>query len=352
MRKLQGINYKQLLMPSQQAADLKQRTACLSSALLPITCTICLSNKFQDCATSQRLIHLLPTAPYIGFQSDCWNAVHNIIITIIMPICIKKWWQHWPAHTRAMLACGQRFIKLTYATWHECLHYVDGLLQIDKTRCLECCANGLCCLWNVCSAHPVMQSIHMLHAKCIPSRRARWGMQGFVLHQCSTSFPLSNRSSPWTCWCTTALCPDLNNTRCDKRIGHHHSLSFLKSGGSNNFLVWAAQLCMISRGLQHVSRHATEPTNLSVCTITAGDTLLSILQHLVNVHHHLMQTVVLPPVRPLYDLIKIAVMRRGCTVVMIMQSEVVMWCLQQKICLLQEQRRTNSFTIQSGLNNT
>jgi len=106
---------------------------------------------------------------------------------------------------------------------------------------------------------------------------------------------------------------------------------------------------MISRGLQHVSRHATEPTNLSVCTITAGDTLLSILQHLVNVHHHLIQTVVLPPVRPLYDLIKIAVMRRGCTVGMIMQSEVVMWCLQQKICLLQEQRRTNSFTIQSGL---
>jgi len=108
----------------------------------------------------------------------------------------------------------------------------------------------------------------------------------------------------------------------------------------------------ISTGMQHVSMHATEPTNLSVCTITAGNTLLSILQHLVDVHHHLIRTTVLPPVRPLNDLIKIAVMSRGCIVVMIMQREVVIWCLQQKLCLLEEQRRTNSFTIQSGLNNT
>ena len=109
---------------------------------------------------------------------------------------------------------------------------------------------------------------------------------------------------------------------------------------------------MMSTGMQHVNRHATEPTNLSVCTITAGDTLLDILQHLVDVHHHLIQTAVLPLARPLNVLIKIAVMRRGCIVVMIMQSEVVIWCLQQKLCLLEEQRRTNSFTIQSGLNNT
>ncbi len=104
--------------------------------------------------------------------------------------------------------------------------------------------------------------------------------------------------------------------------------------------------------MQHVSMHATEPTNLSVCTITAGNTLLSILQHLVDVHHHLIRTTVLPPVRPLNDLIKIAVMRRGCIVVMIMQSEVVIWCLQQEVCLLEGQRRTKSVTIQSGLNTT
>ncbi len=139
----------------------------MSSVLLPITCTICLSNTFQDCATSQRLMHLLPTAPYIGFQSDCWNAVHNIIIPIIMPICIKKWWQHWPAHTRAMLAyrCHaslQWFIKLTCTSWREWHHYVHGSLQIG-TRCLECCVNGMYCLWNVCSAHQVMQSAHMLY---------------------------------------------------------------------------------------------------------------------------------------------------------------------------------------------
>jgi hypothetical protein len=104
--------------------------------------------------------------------------------------------------------------------------------------------------------------------------------------------------------------------------------------------------------MQHVNRHATEPTNSCVCTSTAGNTLPSILQHLVDVQHHLIQTVVLPLARPLNVLIKIAVMRRGCIVVMIMQSEVVIWCLQQKLCLLEEQRRTNSFTIQSGLNNT
>ncbi len=203
----------------------------MSSVLLPITCTICLSNTSQDCATSQRLMHLLPTAPYIGFQSDCWNAVHNIIIPIIMPICIKKWWQHWPAHTRAMLAYGQWFIKLTCTSWRKWHHYVHGSLQIDKTRCLECCANGLRCLWNVCSAHQVMQSVHMLHAKCIPSRRARWGTQSFVLHCAAHHACSAIARHHETCWCTTALCPDLN-TRYNKKIGHHDSRSFLESEGS------------------------------------------------------------------------------------------------------------------------
>ena len=104
--------------------------------------------------------------------------------------------------------------------------------------------------------------------------------------------------------------------------------------------------------MRHVSRHATEPTHLSVCTINAGNTLLSMLQHLVDVHHHLIRTTVLSPVRPLNDLIKIAVMRKGCSVVFSMQSEVVIWCLQQRQCLLEQQRRTKSFTIQSRLNNT
>jgi len=36
-----------------KAADFKQRTACLPSVLLPVKCTVCLSNKSQDCATSQ-----------------------------------------------------------------------------------------------------------------------------------------------------------------------------------------------------------------------------------------------------------------------------------------------------------
>ncbi len=103
--------------------------------------------------------------------------------------------------------------------------------------------------------------------------------------------------------------------------------------------------------MQHVNRRATEPTNVCVCTITAGDTLLSILQHFFDVHHHRIRTNVLPPVRPLNDLIKIAVMRRG-KVVIIMQSEVVIWCLQQEVCLLEGQRRTKSVTIQSGLNTT
>lgn len=38
--------------------------------------------------------------------------------------------------------------------------------------------------------------------------------------------------------------------------------------------------------------------------------------------------------------------------VIIMQGEVVIWCLQQKVCLLEGQRRTKSVTIQSGLNTT
>lgn len=89
-------------------------------------------------------------------------------------------------------------------------------------------------------------------------------------------------------------------------------------------------MCIMSTGMQHVNRRATEPTNVCVRTITAGDTLLSILQHLLDVHHHRIWTNVLPLVHPLNDLIKIAVMRRGCKVVIIMQGEVVIWCLQQK----------------------
>ncbi len=177
-----------------------------------------------------------------------------------MPICIKKWWQHWPAHTCAMLACGHRFIKLTCATWHECLHYVDGWLQIDKTRCLECCANGLCCLWNVCSAHQVMQTVHMLHAICILSGRARWGSQDFVLHLCSTSCLLSSRSSPWNLLMsnsTVSTTPGVITNWTSPR------LSFLKSGASNKFLVWAAQLCLIYQ--QVCSMSACTQLNLPIC---------------------------------------------------------------------------------------
>jgi len=84
---------------------------------------------------------------------------------------------------------------------------------------------------------------------------------------------------------------------------------------------------MMSTGMQHVNRHASEPTNSCVCNSTAGNTLPSILQHLFQVRHHLILTSIFPPVHPLSDLINIAFMRRACIVVLIMQSEVVIWCL-------------------------